>query len=264
MANDPVLDALVARGIPGAVFQGGKLRFPFSSPGVGGASVAGSPDVAGTNVASGLASTPSYNTPGIGDDIPGNTKIGGADPIAEAMMNGEDIWPIIAGGLTAAGAGGYGLYRALRNRKTGANSNGGALTGMNSDEFGSNTEQQMKNNRQRRIGADSRTGFTMQPNDIVDAEFDVVSDPNRQIGYDDSAVSQFMRNRASVKRIGDNPTRRNDFMKSRTGVKALPAPPATVKEAPEAGLARILGVDSELAKMLKANPGLLRTLSRIK
>lgn len=262
MANDPVLDALVARGIPGAVFQGGKLRFPFSSPGVGGASVAGSPDVAGTNVASGLASTPSYNTPGIGDDIPGNTKLGGVDPIAEAMKNDEDIWPIIAGGLTAA-AGGYGVYRALRKRRGGANKSG-ELAGIDSSEFGSNTEQQLKNNRQRRIGADSRTGFTIQPNDIVDAEFDVVSDPNRQISYDDSAVTQYMRNRASVKRIGDNPTRRDDFMKSRTGVKALPAPPATVKEAPDAGLLRALGGDSELAKMLKANPGLLRTLTRIK
>lgn len=62
--------------------------------------------------------------------------------------------------------------------------------------------------------------------------------------------------------------------------RRLPAPPATqeaptevakaIKKTPrvapeplDAGLARTLGIPSEIAKMLKANPGLLKTLTRI-
>lgn len=45
---------------------------------------------------------------------------------------------------------------------------------------------------------------------------------------------------------------------------AAPGPVRTVNESPDAGIARTLGIDSKVLEQLKRNPGILRTLSRMK
>ena len=185
-----------------------------------------------------------------------------ANAAAGAPSLGNDFDPTALLGIGGAGAAGYALYRLLKGRGGGGasgadvGSSGGAGTGSRSLDPGQPGYYARGQRKQGKIGA---------PGDsIIEGEF---SEVPKALTHDDSAVKSYMRNRQGVKEIDHKPTRLQDAVKARVGPPKLPAPPpppATVKEPLDAGLARTLGQETELAKMLKANPGLLRTLTRIR
>jgi hypothetical protein len=154
------------------------------------------------------------------------------------------------GSAALAGGAGYGLYRVLRNRKK-------PQQGMNADSFGApvaygkSAKGYTSRAQQKRL-----TG----PSNIVDAEWSEV--PTAITDQRKPAQLEQQPMPATRKEVAARKARNAAEGSTNTNPIRMRQP---VKEPLDAGLARTLngGVESEVVKMLRSNPGLARTLARV-